>query len=905
MSALTATTNAEQEHLATRHINGKMTLLVTEVFALLIVAVNQPHIQQAELRQSTIAVPDQASRPVSSNDDLLLLATHEHAHLPHVEPATGLLSPPDEPLQGVEAPSFLPSTQVAMAKMMELEPIVQPKARSHSSSIKRKPVAAGAQNSIASARDSRRDSLFKQSTHSEHDPAIRFALDQITIDQAPVVAPGPPAVPERAHARSLSSNSRMTDDLNMLKAYVPQLSTATAVHYLPAIAGSPKYVAPTVPWRDPRHSLNAMNLPQHQDEPDILLPYEQSSPHLRFLPAILRPLLMGIYILLCILMLAALVFSGIWSGIRTGLYDYTRFGGSRYFIFEYLPTLCGMLLLLWLFQIQIALQRVAPFIAMASASSKSRSEGPHLEMQVTNFMLPKVSYFRAGQPVLGVCMIIFWLQIFTVPLLACVYNVYFYGDSVPGHWRWMTVQGIVWTLVALYGLLIVALILLSVWLFHRKTGLKWDPKSLSDLIILLDRSNISHDYAESEIFDSPEEFRRRLLDRSDRIGYWHTTRHPADIFYGIGEEGAPTRKYSLEEGRIRERMRISSEKSRLLTSVLTSEERYQSVRRRYIPWYLMIPCVLLWCALASGLYIAFLVVSFVNHAVLRGFLPLTPVAPDADGFSSTNFLYSFVPAVIGQVLFLCTLTIDLSYRRLQPYASLSDGGSTAQKTILLDYPAQLPFFVTIKALLNRDLRVAWFSFLSLMTAAIPVLAGGCFWAQFYIPQQQVRVAVDRSAYYALCVFLALLACSMFVLLFGLKHRRLPHANTTLAEQISWLYQSRLLNQRSPHLPADETRHDMIERLVTSGTYEKHGPHGNGGMGRFAFGRFVGRDRQYHLGIERLQPEDSRYMIEHKPAQDMRDSGIETETHPALSRPVASYPTPYTFTYYRTREDRAV
>lgn len=353
---------------------------------------------------------------------------------------------------------------------------------------------------------------------------------------------------------------------------------------------------------------------------------------------------------------------------------------------------------------------------------------------------------------------------------------------------------------------------------------------------------------------------------------------------------------------------MASEKSRLLSSVLTSEERYQNVRRRYIPWYLSIPCVLLWCALAIGLYIALLVVSFVNRAVLRGFSPLTPVAPDADGFSSTNFLYSFLPAVIGQILFLCILTIDQSYRRLQPYANMSNGGSTATKTILLDYPAQLPFFVTIKALINRDLRVAWFSFLSLVTAAVPVLAGGCFWAQFYIPEQQVRVAVDPSAYYVLCVFLALFACSMFVLLFGLKHRRLPHANTTLAEQISWLYQSRLLNDRNAYQPGHQTRDEMIERLVTSdsSTPEKQGPHINDGMGRFAFGRFLGRDRQYHLGIERLQPGDSRYMIDHKPAHAMRDSGIDTEVvHPALVRPIAPYPSRDAFQYYRTRRDRAV
>jgi len=594
-------------------------------------------------------------------------------------------------------------------------------------------------------------------------------------------------------------------------------------------------------------------------------------------------------------MLAALLFSGIWSGIHAGLCDYTQFGGARYFVFQYLPSICGMFLLLWLFQIQIALQRVAPFIAMASTSSKSRTEGPHLEMQTTNFILPKTFYFRAGQPIIGVCMVLFWLQIFTVPLFACLYNVYFYGDAGTGHWRWMTVQGIVWTLFALYLLLVLAIILLSVWLFHRRTGLRWDPRSMADVVVLLDRSNIISDYAGSEIFATKQEFRTRLRDRSDRIGFWHTTRQPTEVFYGIGEEGAATRQYSLEQGRIREKTHASHAPStRALSSVLTSENEYQHTRRVYLPWYLRLLSVLLWCALAIGLYTAFLVVSFVNRAVVRGFSPLTHVAPDAEGFSATNFLYSFIPALIAQILFLCWLSVDYAFRRLQPYASMSSyGGASADKSILLDYTARLPISVTLSALMDGDLRVAWFSLLSLITAAVPILAGGCFWAQFYIPRQEVRVAVDPSAYYVLCVFLALYAFSLPLILPGLRYRRLPHANTTLAEQISWLYQSQLLAQRTFGAPTFRSRGEMVARLVTSNAREMRGPHGNSEtVDNFSFGRFVGRDQQYHLGVERLQPGDSRYMSEpYEVKEGTRDSGIETgsEPSPARTRAAAPYP----------------
>lgn len=837
---------------------------------------------------------------------------------------TGLLDPPDEPLQGVDAPAFLPSTQVVMEKMRH-DTLMQLSSKSEQNSIRRKPLAPAAQLSVAGARDSQKNDLLRQTSQCTTDPAIRFALDQLTIDEdlrgttvyttSPQTTVSAPAHLTAApiYKRPTSNMSRHLYDSAVSRSSLqypsgppPQISTATAIHYIPATVLSPTRPAPTLSLGDPRQSMISTNY--YQNQPDILLPYEQSTPRLQFLPAILRPVFLALYLVLCVLMLAALIFSGILSGLRTGLYDYTQFGGSRYFVFQYLPTLCGVFLLLWLFQIQVALQRVAPFIGMASPNSRSRSESLHLEMQATNFILPKVFYFRAGQPVLGICMVIFWLQIFTVPLLACVYNVYFYGNVETGHWRWITVQPIVWTLVGLFFLQVLAIILLLVWLFHRRTGLKWDPRSLADLNALLDRSNIMDDYADSEIFKSPNEFRKQLKDRADRIGFWHTTRQPTDVFYGIGEEGAPTRQYSLEQGRIRSRSQnVYVQTKGLLSSSLSSEAEYQHIRRRYIPWYLRIFSVLVLCALAIGLFVAFLVVSFVNHAVLRGFSPLTRVAPNADGFSTTNFLYSFIPALIGQILFLCWLSVDYAFRRLQPYANMSGyGGGTADRTILLDYPARLPLSVTASAFMGGDLRVAWFSLLSLVAATIPILAGGCFWAQFYIPQQQVRVAVDPSAYYALCVFLALYAFSLPLVAFGLRHRSLPHASTTLAEQISWLYQSRLLSEQYPSNSPLGTRGEMIARLITSDeACEKRGPHNSGDMGKFAFGRFIGRDRQYHLGIERLQPGDSRYMIEHhQDNQNLRDSGIDTEAPPAamMARPVAPYPPNAAFTNCRSYND---
>lgn len=694
-------------------------------------------------------------------------------------------------------------------------------------------------------------------------PYIRFAIDQLTRDEEvrgsrrypfPVdprgsiaTAPGNPFEdPDTGYV------GRRDDDNNQhgpaasrqpLRLQTPEPAAAVERDSLPTVA-RPSYVPDT---------------PATPAQPEVFVPFDHDVPSLHFIPSILRPVMLSFYTLLLLLMLVALLFSGIWSGRYAGLFEYNTFGGSRYFVFEYLPSICGIFMLVWLFQIQVAVQRVAPFIAMASMSATSRSQGPLMELQPTGFLFPKLLYFRARQPLIGICMIIFWLQIITVPLLTCVYNVYFYGQSGTGSWRWETVQGVVWTLFALYLLQTVAILTLGIWINRQRTGLRWDVRSIADLMALLERSNVRSNYAGSETFATPKAFEQRLAARSDRLGFWHTSNQPLEPFYALGEEGAETRRYSLDRGRIREK--DIAERSSFTPDTPTtpgaadqihdieSGEGFARVRHRYLPWLLKPSMVWIWTIAAIALYLAFLIVSFINRAVVHGFAPLTHVAPTPAGFSATNFTYSFIPALIAQFLFLAWLSIDYAFRRLQPYAAMSirpEHGAKASDSVLLDYPARLPFSVTLAALVGKDFRIAWFSLLSLISATLPILAGGCFWAQFYVSDQQVRVAVDPPAYYALCTFLALYAFTIPLLFIGLRQYKLPHAVTTVAEQMSFLYQSNLLSEKRWRA-AIGSKPELVSRLITA-TNSMEQSHGN--EGRFSFGRFLGKDGKTHLGIER-------------------------------------------------------
>ncbi|KAK0661545.1 hypothetical protein DIS24_g2649 [Lasiodiplodia hormozganensis] len=665
------------------------------------------------------------------------------------------------------------------------------------------------QRSMASSRGTVQDPRRKSGRDSESvsttpgvddTPYIRFAIDQLTRDE------------EVRGSRKYPAGARASaEDYPTQRLVSPE-----TVGYVPQ---APNYEAyDDTPERNPSRPppMEPLNVQQR----DIFVPYHPQTksvqfPPLTFLPSILRPLWLGIFTFLCILMITGMIVSAVWSDTYYGLLDYGSLGDGSYFLFQYVPTIFGMIIVVWLHQIAAALQRISPFMALAADSSKSRSEAVFLDLYPTQFLYPTLQHFRAGQPLIGAFFIISWIFLFTIPLLGSAYNVRFYGDLRNGTWRWLAVQGVIWTVIALYFLLIAGIICIAVQL-RKPTGLKWDPRSIADYATLLERSNVISDYNDTEILETSSEFRERLASRTDRLGYWNTSRRPNDIFYGLGEPGGDPRRYTVVQGRIREKQDYAPEGTDLEAARpgdLRLDIRAESVRRRYLPWFLTDSYVVAWVIAAVVLYLAFLIISFVNDAVIKGFAPRVSVAADPAGFSGSNFLYSFLPILLTMFLYLFFQTIDLALRRLAPYEALSTpGGASAEASILLDYPARLPVSATLTAIANHHWRVALFSFVSSMNAfTLPVLASGLFFTQYYPADGELRVAAHPAAYYALCVFLAIYVVAICTLATGRSDMALPHDSRTLAETVSWLYQSRMLTDRAFSRPA--TKAELVARLI--------------------------------------------------------------------------------------------
>lgn len=590
---------------------------------------------------------------------------------------------------------------------------------------------------------------------------------------------------------------------------------------------------------------------------DVLHPLDPKNdsfqhPKLIFTPRALQPISILPLIFGCVLMIAALIFCIIWSSRKNGFSEYDGVSTRRYFLFQFLPQLLAIMMLTWLFTIQSAIQRVFPFSVLASTRRLSRNSSVFDNMPLfpINHLMPNFTFLQSGELLLGLSYIVFWLCLFTVPLQSCLFQTQYHISNPRNTWLWTTVRPIAWLLIVLYGLLTLALFCVMIRFTRFQTGLKWDPVSLADVLVLFNRSNIISDFEGLEIVDLKDKIRK---PKPYRLGYWTTSDRENEVYYGINEEKAAVRRYPLEVGKAKTKVsRFSTEKydlegqraikTNILDSLQTNIHSW-TVRYQWLPWFLKETFVVAWIVIAVILMLAFVIVSFVNKPVENGFLPLLPAPTTSQGFSPANFLYSFVPSLIGLILFLLWQPIDLYFRALQPFAALSNPrGATAENSLLLDYPARLPVEVTIKAALSGHYKVAYISLISIVSATIPVLAGGVFTAQFFAATQDVRMAASLPGYTALVFFIVVYALS-FLAIWPTHKRRLPHNISTLGQLISFVYQSPLLVDSIFREPRSKI--DLVTRLLGAPAGEKARP-------RYAFGVYIGMDEKEHLGIDRLQ-----------------------------------------------------
>ncbi|KAI1077875.1 hypothetical protein F5B20DRAFT_550622 [Whalleya microplaca] len=608
--------------------------------------------------------------------------------------------------------------------------------------------------------------------------------------------------------------------------------------------------SPDVVERPPERTL-PRNAEHWVAQPDTFADLEKAqhphrAPPLTFKPWILRSQSLLLFMTLCILMIAALIFCAVYSASHHGFTKYagTIYGG-QYFLFRILPQLLAAVMLIYAQCVVTAAFRVLPFSMMASDDRQQRRNTVFLPLYPKSFLWPQlVGSWNIWIPIFNV-----WLLNFTVPLQSSLFTVIL----VDGTWTWATVQGVAWTLVALYVSLLLSLVVVFVTWRHRRTGMMrgWDLRTLADIIFLVSQSNSLPQYRGLEKTAKRRKMRRNLSGTAERLGYWFAPEAPEnETWYGIG---VPTSEHDLEVEKM-DNEDWANRRQEGAPSVASSEAgdppSALSIRGRYLPWCFRDNQLVIFTVACTLLLIALFAVSFAHPTDVRnGFLPGVSSGPTAGAFSPADFLYSFVPSLIGMIFFLLFQSLDLTLRILTPWGELArPEGSRAEKSLLLDYPACLPFQVTYKALRNRHWRVAFVSLLSTLLILVPVLAGGIFLA-LTTPSGIVRMFPNIPTFAIVLSLLILYVLALIALIPARKQFRLPHAVTCPAEVLSFCCNEQLRTDAAFDFDRVGEHAELRAQLDAGRDWHR--------QGRWTFGS--GRNDDERLGIKRL----SRYTVNPK------------------------------------------
>ncbi|GJN69256.1 hypothetical protein PLICBS_003304 [Purpureocillium lilacinum] len=613
-------------------------------------------------------------------------------------------------------------------------------------------------------------------------PYIQYALEALTRDRRSGSTQHVSA-PTSGRQPYLSDIPRRIPDEELAFAAVTQPQPVYYSHNVKEQrhAGEPRVgqnlarVAPTAPPAEPP-SPPTSSLDDYPPTSDQWIavdklalqaidPRGRTYPPLTYKPRILRPFSMIILMISCLLMIAALIFSDRFSAQRVGLTPYpgTIYSG-QYFVFRILPQLLGAVILIYAQSIVTASLRILPFTTMAKEDPRERYLALFQNLYPTSFLRPQL----AGPWQLMVFDLATWVAIFTVPLQSVAFTCVYVGNE----WIWTPSTGVVWALVGLYAFLLVATNLLMAFWFKQWTGLRWDIRSIADLIPLVNRTNTLSSYKQRALSGPGGDFKARLNDRwFDRLGYWQTEDTlSGGIWHSIGTSAAsPAHGPEVHDERVKRGSFDASIGSHDLPSLGMGSGGY-------LPWCLRDVPLIVFVVTTWLLLVALLVVSFLPQTRLdSGFAPKLTAKPDEAAFSPANFVYGFIPSLLGMFLWLLFQSLDQSLRIVQPWGDMIKlEGAVARRSILADYAACLPLQATWRALSNGHWRVAVTSLMGVLFVFIPVLAGGLFMA-LTADDESVRMYPSMPVFGVLLAFLILYVVCLLLLVPRRRQFMLPHS----------------------------------------------------------------------------------------------------------------------------------
>lgn len=240
----------------------------------------------------------------------------------------------------------------------------------------------------------------------------------------------------------------------------------------------------------------------------------------RLPPLSYKPFMLALWFLICslVLHLAVLV-------MLTMFYFFPIFnimGQWSYFTIQILPVIIGTITASFLDGMALTLTRLTPFILCAS------SNGAFAGDTILGQYFPNPGLFEAWRT-RNWLLLSAWILCFAgdwiLALKASLLNTTDNDKAIITRWALIP-------LIVIYGLVILLILAVMWWLRHKKlTGLRWDPVSIADHLMLFRHSNILNYFEGTDLAERDSMF-EALKRLRLRLGYW--IRENGDIWHGFG-----------------------------------------------------------------------------------------------------------------------------------------------------------------------------------------------------------------------------------------------------------------------------------------------------------------------------------------------------------------------------------
>jgi Protein of unknown function (DUF3433) len=344
---------------------------------------------------------------------------------------------------------------------------------------------------------------------------------------------------------------------------------------------------------------------------------------------------------------------------------------------------------------------------------------------------------------------------------------------------WLPNRAIIFIVIGCHTVLMGITLVIMMWLYKRETGLLDKPGSLATMSGMLQGgvasgNGVCGDFAGLDAEDRRWEIRKKLENKTYRLGYWRREGSDSGWFYGIGRPEVGT------EGQ---------------GETITSDRNPLPPRFSYIPWFLRPLGLSIAIVILTVLLAVALTLICSTDALQSGFAPhgSTALSPSLM-MSSAGFLWSFIPSFAADIYGLLFKNIDAFYRVTQPYVDLLTPGVSPQQSVralILNYTSDLPVVVTFKALRNRHWMVAFSSCVSLVAAFAPALAANMFYPDFD-DNGDPRIFISQNPFFIVVALMGFHLLSLMMLM-PEELRGLPHDLEPLSDHFSFLCGSSLLS----------------------------------------------------------------------------------------------------------------